>query len=99
MRRWAVFVKGFAGRPSRGIGCPAVPVKPATQRWSAYLDERAREWLAGDALLHTDFNPLNVLITPDRTWIVDWAWPTRGAPFIDPACFPLRLRAPGHTPA
>jgi hypothetical protein len=46
-----------------------------------------------------DFNPLNVLITPARTWIVDWAWPTRGAAFIDPACFVLRLMAHSHTPA
>jgi RIO-like serine/threonine protein kinase len=30
-------------------------------------------------LLHTDFNPLNVLMTADGAWIIDWAWPTRGA--------------------
>jgi RIO-like serine/threonine protein kinase len=37
-------------------------------------------------LLHTDFNPLNILLGPDRVWIIDWAWPTRGASFIDAAC-------------
>jgi hypothetical protein len=36
------------------------------------------ELLDGDALLHTDFNPLNILVGPDRVWIIDWAWPTRG---------------------
>ena len=62
----------------RQIPCPELPVKHATQRWAAYLDVQACAWLNGDCLLHTDFNPLNVLITPQATWIVDWAWPTRG---------------------
>lgn len=70
----------------RQIPCPDLPVKEATQRWAAYLDDQACAWLDGDTLLHTDFNPLNVLIAPQATWIVDWAWPTRGAAFIDPAC-------------
>jgi streptomycin 6-kinase len=42
------------------------------------------------ALMHTDFNPLNILLGPDRTWIIDWAWPTRGAALIDAACFLIR---------
>jgi hypothetical protein len=29
---------------------------------------------------------------------VDWAWPTRGAAFIDPACFLLRLIGSGQSP-
>jgi hypothetical protein len=83
----------------RHIPCPDLPVKEATQRWSAYLEPDLVQWLAGRTLLHTDFNPLNILITPTTTWIVDWAWPTRGATFIDPACFLLRLVANRHTPA
>jgi thiamine kinase-like enzyme len=53
--------------------------------------------LDGDALLHTDFNPLNVLLGLDRVWIVDWAWPTRGAAFIDAACLLIRAMAAGHS--
>jgi len=49
----------------------------------------------GDALLHTDFNTLNILF-PDRVWIIDWAWPTRGASFIDVACFLVRAMAGGQ---
>lgn len=30
-------------------------------------------------------------------WIVDWAWPTRGAAFIDAACFLIRAMAAGHS--
>ena len=62
------------------IGCPDLPVKQAPQRWAAYVDcEADLEVLDGDALLHTDFNPLNILVGPDRVWMIDWAWPTRGA--------------------
>jgi RIO1 family len=82
------------------IKCPDLPVKHAPQRWAAYLDDQAQAGLLdGDRLLHTDFNPLNILVTPARTWIIDWAWPTRGARFIDPACFAIRLITAGHTPA
>jgi hypothetical protein len=82
------------------IRCPDLPVKRAEQRWAAYVDDDTDlGLLAGTALLHTDFNPLNVLLTADGTWIIDWAWPTRGAAFIDPACFLLRLMLGGHTAA
>jgi thiamine kinase-like enzyme len=75
-------------------------MKHARQRWAAYIDrEHDLGLLDGDALLHTDFNPLNILLGPGRTWIIDWAWPTRGAAFIDPACFLLRAMAAGHSPA
>ncbi len=79
------------------ISCPDLPVKQARQRWAAYVDREADlDLLDGDALLHTDFNPLNILLGPARTWIIDWAWPTRGAAFIDAACFLIRAMAAGH---
>jgi hypothetical protein len=80
--------------------CPDLPVKQADQRWAAYVDDPADlEHLRGDALLHTDYNPLNVLVSDRGAHLIDWAWPTRGAAFIDPACLILRLIAAGHTPA
>jgi thiamine kinase-like enzyme len=73
-------------------------VKKARQRWAAYVDcEADLDLLDGDALLHTDFDPLNILLGPDRLWIIDWAWPTRGAAFIDAACFLIRAMAAGHS--
>ena len=82
------------------IRCPELLVKQADQRWAAYVNgETDLGLLAGTTLLHTDFNALNVLMTADGTWIIDWAWPTRGAAFIDPACFLLRLMLGGHTAA
>jgi hypothetical protein len=78
--------------------CPDLPLKRAEQRWSSYVDNAAAlEVLAGDALLHTDWNPLNVLISDGTARIIDWAWPTRGAGFVDPGCLIVRLMAAGHT--
>jgi hypothetical protein len=63
---------------------------------SAYSHQA--ELFAGDHLSHTDWSPGNVLIADDAR-IVDWAWPTRGALWIDPACWIVWLIASGHTPA
>ncbi|MET8628618.1 phosphotransferase [Kitasatospora sp. NPDC004669] len=55
---------------------------------------------AGSCLLHTDLNNENVLIQGDRALLVDWAWATRGAPWIDPALWVIWLIAAGdHSPA
>jgi hypothetical protein len=73
---------------------------PAERRWAALLDDPAdSKRFAGTSLLHTDWHSFNVLMTEDRAWLVDWAWATRGAAFIDPALLVPRLIAAGHTPA
>ncbi|MGP3975026.1 phosphotransferase [Streptomyces sp. 8N114] len=67
-------------------------------RWNRYAETEAEVALfEGDALLHTDINPSNLIIGRRATWAVDWAWPTRGAGFIDPACLVMQLIATGHT--
>jgi len=82
------------------IGCPDLPVKQAPQRWANYVSDPAHVHLfGGDVLLHTDYAPDNVLIAGGRALLIDWAWPTRGASWIDPACLVLRLMAGGHTAA
>ncbi|MFF2374877.1 aminoglycoside phosphotransferase [Streptomyces xiamenensis] len=83
------------------ITCPDVPVKFAEQRWSAYTDGDALLF-RGNALLHTEWNPTNTLIVrapAPHARVVDWAWPTRGAAWIDPACWVVWLIAGGHTPS
>jgi hypothetical protein len=71
-------------------------MKQAEQRWAAYSDQA--ELFAGTHLSHTDWSPGNVLIASDAR-LVDWAWPTRGAAWIDPACWIVWLTAGGHSPA
>ncbi len=81
------------------IQCPDhLPVKRSEQRWAGYVkDPSALGLLSGGSLLHTDYNPLNIIID-DAARMVDWAWPTRGAAWIDPACLVVRLIAAGHGP-
>lgn len=71
-------------------------LKRAEQRWSAYTERP--ELFAGKHLCHTDFSPGNVLINGDRAYMVDWAWPTIGAQWLDAACWTVWLIAYGHTP-
>jgi len=80
----------------QGIACPdGIHVKQAEQRWAAYTG--TPHLLAGTSLLHTEWNPGNVLIG-ERAHLVDWAWPTCGAAWIDPECLAVWLIAAGHTP-
>jgi hypothetical protein len=85
-------------RDLAAIGCPDLPeLRHAPRRWARYTapgDPLAL--LDGDALLHTDVTPLNILVSPSRTHIIDWAWPTSGAAFIDPACLLIRAMVTGH---
>ncbi|HVK25262.1 MAG TPA: hypothetical protein VM677_28220 [Actinokineospora sp.] len=80
------------------LPCPAIPIKDAA-RWRTYLDDHDTAVLAGDTLSHTDYNPANLIITGDGSVrLIDWAWPTRAAAWIDPCCLVLWLIASGHTP-
>jgi hypothetical protein len=76
-----------------------LPLARIEHRWAGHADEEALALLAGDRLLHTDLNPHNVLITGAGARIVDWAWPTLGAGWVDVACATLWLTAEGHTAA
>ncbi len=73
-----------------------IAIKAAEQRWAAYAPTGTADLFAGDTLLHTDLAPHNVLVD-QRAHIIDWAWPTRGAAWIDPAVLILRLMEAGHS--
>jgi hypothetical protein len=74
-----------AAPPERGLA-------DAAERWG---DRR----FAGDALLHTHWQSTNLIVTGNGLRVVDWAWATRGAPWIDPACWIVWLVNAGHRPA
>ena len=77
------------------VTCPDIELKQAEERWAAYSS--VSELFAGTSLLHTEWSPGNVLVN-DRAYLVDWAWPTKGASWIDPSCWAVWLIACGHSP-
>ena len=80
------------------IPCPATELRDAPQRLQQYADEADLHHFAGQALLHTDLNNANIIISKDQARIVDWGWATRGAPWLDPAYWVIWLIAAGHEP-
>ncbi|MEU6539785.1 aminoglycoside phosphotransferase [Streptomyces sp. NPDC047000] len=81
----------------QGITVPTdIEIKDAADRWESYAPPGALQHFSGNALLHTDFAPDNVLIVGKRARLIDWAWPTRGAAWIDPGALALRLMDAGH---
>ncbi len=92
-------VVGLVDRIGR-LELPPVAEAWTESRWDRFADDDASAaLLAGDSLLHTDINGSNFLLPGGNGWVVDWAWPTRGAGFIDPACLVLQLIAAGHSAA
>ena len=77
------------------IDCPDVAMNWRETRWDRFTDQASM--LTGDALLYTDINPDNLIMSSTGLSVVDWSWPTRGAGFIDPACLVVQLMAAGHT--
>lgn len=78
--------------------CLDAVVMRVERRWEAFALDVSP--MAGDALLHTDLNPHNLLITADhRVFVVDWAFASRGAPWVEIGqVVPWLIRA-GHRPA
>ena len=71
---------------------------PRTAGSPTSMTRQAASVFAGPVLTHSDWTPDNVLVSAHRAWLIDWAWPTLGAAWTDPACWVLRLMASGgHT--
>ncbi|WP_165958779.1 phosphotransferase [Actinomadura sp. KC345] len=77
---------------------PAVVDRPVTMRWHGIGGDASP--MSGQALLHTDINAKNVLITPeDAVYFVDWAFVSHGAPWVEMGQMIPWLLSAGHTPA
>jgi hypothetical protein len=77
---------------------PTLPVLPVELRWKPFAEPDALALLSGNTLLHMDLTAENILIG-DQVRIVDWAWPSRGAAWLDTAAWVVRLIQAGHAPA
>ncbi|MFC4053479.1 phosphotransferase family protein [Actinomadura syzygii] len=78
--------------------CPDAVVMRVERRWESLSDDVSP--MAGNALLHTDLNPHNLLIGPDRRFhVVDWGFASRGAPWIEIGQVIPWLVHAGHSPA
>lgn len=75
------------------------PFKPMPRRFKTYVRNYPSdaEVFGGSTLAHTDWIPTNILVSDGQAWLIDWAWATPGADWIDPAFWLLRLMAGGHT--
>ncbi|MER5454254.1 aminoglycoside phosphotransferase [Micromonospora sp. NPDC002389] len=54
--------------------------------------------MAGRSLIHTDLSPANLIKTAGGLRIVDWAWATRAAPWVELTLLVQWLIGAGHTP-
>jgi hypothetical protein len=79
------------------LDLPPVAADWAETRWNAYHPD-AERLFAGNALIHSDINPSNILMREAEVALVDWGYPTRGAAYIDAASFVIQLIASGHSP-
>ncbi|NEC65699.1 aminoglycoside phosphotransferase [Streptomyces sp. SID9727] len=85
--------------------CPGIELRRAEQRLERYVAHPDDlRFFGGPHLLHTDLNNTNVLVDDhaprgERARLVDWAWATRGAAWLDVGYWVVWLIASGHTPA
>lgn len=81
----------------QGARCPDVVRMSVERRWATVAEDVSP--MAGGALLHTDVNPENLLITPDgRAVLVDWAHASRGAAWVELGLLIPWLLKAGHAP-
>lgn len=51
----------------------------------------------GGTLIHSDLNPANLIVTPLGLRIVDWAWATKAAAWVELAVLIPWLTGSGHS--
>lgn len=78
---------------------------PRLDAWSARhleeliaLEAAAPAAAAGETLLHFDVRADNMLLTPERVWLVDWPHAHVGAAWVDVVCFAPSVAMQGGPP-
>ncbi|MCP2336036.1 phosphotransferase [Actinomadura rupiterrae] len=81
----------------QAMPAPEVVTLQVERRWQPVLDDVSA--MAGGTLLHADLNPANLLITPaGRPYVVDWAFTSRGAAWVELGLLIPWLLKAGHSP-
>lgn len=57
----------------------------------------AQSTMDGETLIHSDLNPANLIVTPLGLRIVDWAWATKAAVWVELALLIPWLIGSGHS--
>lgn len=77
--------------------CPDVVRMVVERRWQSVAEDVSP--MSGPALLHTDLNEDNLIITPDgRAYLVDWAFVSRGQAWVELGLLIPWLLKAGHSP-
>jgi hypothetical protein len=71
---------------------------PVEERWARFGDGLNLRLLAGDSLIHTDPNRRNILVGEERSVLVDWSLPGRGASWLNIAFMVSSLISEGFRP-
>lgn len=80
----------------QSMPCPEPVNRRVERRWSNYTDDVSP--MSGEAMLHTDINPGNLLVTDERVYVIDWGWASVGAAWVELALLVQWLIGAGHTP-
>lgn len=76
--------------------CPGVVRRQVGMRWQKQTSDISP--FAGDALLHADLNADNLIVTDGRVFLVDWAFASRGAAWLELGLLVPWLLKAGHSP-
>jgi hypothetical protein len=84
-----------------GTPCPELGLRSIEDRLRNYVARPSDTgFLRGEALVHTDPNDTNVIVIGSSAKLVDWAWASCGAAWLDAGYWVLWLMAAGrHDPA
>jgi hypothetical protein len=99
VRRWRTHRRRGPG-PAATLRELGETPAPGGRAWFSPAARRgfAHPAMPGETFVHTDLNPANLIVSPDGLRVVDWAFATRAAPWVELALLVQWLIGSGHAP-